>query len=744
MELFEKLKEKFYQDDIREAKENSKFLFEKNKKGPILLGDFTITNSYLIGGLIACAIGALGYFVWDWWNKHKDSDGDGLPDWIEVNKLHTNPFDKDTDKDGLDDKFEVDNGLDPLKPNPVYTYLKKKNSLEVYKLFKPLENDSKLDNDEKALIEYYLSLGDYKNNEFVLSLLKMIVKDGRVTPDELNKFMDWDEDKLENLKEVKEYGTDPFKPNPNVSYVLNKGFPLGYLDLVKPLDNDEEMDLNERKFNDLLVVSKDLLVVNTLLNYLKNVSNDGIVSSDELIRASNFSSLVKELFHVVSKEKSVKDAVKDIDYAAQLGLKLNFDEIKASDATAFALGEYAVSVNDLNLPLEFDALMILTRCTQVPKYGNKLVDFSPIVFHSVDGKDYVLEINVPRDVWMLARHLYLIKKEGFDVERHPEMFEGIKSKIVANAWSLFDAEYGLRFAERRKGRIISPVDKDVWDLIMLQWRLYSSFAPQFGGGDRLYNRDFPWYNSDLLENLYPDVNTRRQALLFFFHLPNATFDMKKQKVVRGIEGAKTSLLQAYEEYKKISSLYPDGKVRTHYSRDLVTPRFYYEDWLGDRANNGLFNTVNQFFGDATRLFKSMSFEEVDQMIRYNSKGIDGFLTQNWRYWDLVKFIVGYERWNPNAGPELTAEAYILCPTLRMFGFPTKSIYIYPEPKGTPHWEWAISLPTYLVNKMRNRFKNDLILIGPGNIFGLYSCGDGLIKDGVKEVKSFHIYLMRKA
>jgi len=33
-------------------------------------------------------------------------------------------------------------------------------------------------------------------------------------------------------------------------------------------------------------------------------------------------------------------------------------------------------------------------------------------------------------------------------------------------------------------RTLKLTDKDVWDLIMLQWNLYSNKAPQLGGGDK--------------------------------------------------------------------------------------------------------------------------------------------------------------------------------------------------------------------------------------------------------------------
>ena len=46
--------------------------------------------------------------------KTKDSDGDGLSDYDEINIYHTNPYLEDTDGDGISDFQEVKNGTDPL------------------------------------------------------------------------------------------------------------------------------------------------------------------------------------------------------------------------------------------------------------------------------------------------------------------------------------------------------------------------------------------------------------------------------------------------------------------------------------------------------------------------------------------------------------------------------------------------------------------------------------------------------
>ena len=46
-----------------------------------------------------------------------DTDGDGLTDWEEVKRYHTDPHLADTDCDGVGDGDEVQNGTDPLNPD---------------------------------------------------------------------------------------------------------------------------------------------------------------------------------------------------------------------------------------------------------------------------------------------------------------------------------------------------------------------------------------------------------------------------------------------------------------------------------------------------------------------------------------------------------------------------------------------------------------------------------------------------
>ena len=535
------------------------------------------------------------------------------------------------------------------------------------------------------------------------------------------------------------------KDNPNVAYALQKGLNRTYVYLIAPLDNDRMQDLNEKNFVDLIVNNSKILVVPTFSSYLEKQASDGVITDEELKYSSNFASLVNKIYDTIYDAKNIyedymygkfkiKDPIKTVDYSSGLGLRLGFDRELAKDATVKAIAYYGIGVVDRKLPENLSEISLLTNATKIDKYGDKLVDFSPLVFHSVDGNNFVLIPDAGRETWMLAKHMKLISDSGFDILKHPEMFEGLNGKIIANAYSIFDANYGVKYYD-----YTYPTDKRVWDLIMLQWNLYSNKAPQLGGENKLYNRDFPWYDSDKLDTLYQDANTRRQALLFLFHLDNGTFDMNKGKKVFGIEGAKTALIQAEKEYEAISKLYPNGKVK-HEIWGNVPAWWYYYDFIEDRGVHGLENTHLQYVGlKPLELWNIMTSDPENTWNNIKDlNGVDQYITKNWKYWDLVKFAMGYERWKganiPGMYEEYTVN-YTIPQTLKAFGFSAYFGGIEPAPIGAGYQEWVVSLPDYIANKLKSEF-NDKIVIGPANGFGLYFCKEGLIKDGISEIFGF--------
>jgi len=120
------------------------------------------------------------------------------------------------------------------------------------------------------------------------------------------------------------------------------------------------------------------------------------------------------------------------------------------------------------------------------------------------------------------------------------------------------------------------------------------------------------------------------------------------------------------------------------------------------------------------------------------KGIDQFITKNWDYWHLMKFVTGYERWKLHevrGMSEMDTINYTIPQTLRAFGFPTQFVYIDPKPLGVARYEWVVSLPDYIAEKLKSEF-GDKIIIGQANKFGLYLVKDGLLKDGIEKIFGF--------
>lgn len=404
--------------------------------------------------------------------------------------------------------------------------------------------------------------------------------------------------------------------------------------------------------------------------------------------------------------------------------------------TVHGLNNVTIANKQLGLP-EFDKSMLwrLANCTQ--KSGD-IVDFTPIVFKGVNSSDVYITPVPARETWITAELLKNIEESGFDIKNHPEMFLGLNGKIVTNAWCAFDNPFGISYTEKQvSNRTITPADPGFLDLVKLQWNLYSQFVPQRNGSELLYNRDFPWYNSTELKKLYPDKNEMKAALFNLFYLPAGTYSIKDGKRIYGIEGARVSLTDADNEYKNIVGLYPNGKVYA-WGKDRDIRAFYYT-WLADRSEHELINTVKKYVGNLTSdaiwniILNNDNFNEI---FENNYNGLDQFLTKKFEYWNLVKFITGYERWNPKVYESEVGEMeginHVMPEVLRIAGFPVNHINIEPTPSGAANREWTVGLPPYIVQSMNKYFPNSRITLVPGYGFGLHSCEDGLIKDGIKE------------
>jgi hypothetical protein len=646
------------------------------KKGISLMVKILVVASIII--LISSSFIVYNYYVY----YYGDWDGDGIKN-ADEDKYGTNPRNPDTDGDGISDYDEI---------------------------FKYHTNPIKADSDNDGINDY---------------------------------------------DEIFVYNLDPKKPNPNVSYALSLGL-KDYYKLFIPLDNDATQDNNEKEFVGLVANNKEILIIPTYLNYLKDKISDGVITNDELKRSTNFSHLVKGLYDIIISEADlnkndtnlqISDPIKTIDYSSNLGLKLGFDKNFARDATIKAIGYYGIAVNDRKLPEHFEAITLLTKGTQIEKYGDNLVDFEPIVFKNVYywnvgespkkqmkvGDVIIGSYDKARDTWMIAE---LLKRRPELVDQ-PKKFEWINKMMQEVSFCIFDDPWG----PKKYNEYYKPTDEVIWKDVILPFHDYMDNLPKNLQRDGLPITLHYW-DSDLLDQEIKDKINRTIALYNLSELPSYfvkpgdyyinEYGVYVGRKITGLEGIKAFINYLPEEYNKIASIYPWGKVE--WNRYYVSPFDKYYEWLHDRYYNGLKNTVTEFLGGWDENKAHATFpRKYDWLENYN--GVDQYLTKEWNSWRLIKFIIGY---NVVSGDYVEIDKYRHGYPLafRAFGIPEGALKQTYHPGiyrnwthdlvHTPIGEWAVCLPDHIAEKLKDK-KEDIVL-GYGNYFGLYSLKDGLLKD----------------
>jgi hypothetical protein len=410
--------------------------------------------------------------------------------------------------------------------------------------------------------------------------------------------------------------------------------------------------------------------------------------------------------------------------------------------------------------LDNDSVWLLTNATQISK---DIVDFEPVIVKDVDGNKIVIQSqNLSRDYWMIANLL----KERPALASQAKKFEWLNKMIQQVAWDIFDYEYGPKYFDKKSYK---PNDPEVWQVI-LGFHDYMDALPAKLEKDGI-GVIIPYHDSDLLRSSIPDKANRTIALFYLADLPAKTVNQtyaaelrrlaqerkitsgeydrlyNEKAVVKGIEGMKLFVEQLPTEYEEIRRLYPNGKVYA-WGKERDIRSFYYS-WLADRAMNGLDSTVKQFIG--------LNYNELSEIMRnYDNweyevskhEGINQFLSKNWKPWDLVKFIYSYESFKAGDwGGEAEMYAYGLPLAYKAFGIPLGSIGGSPYIFGTMGGEWAVPLPNNVIAVLKQAFPNSKMAIGYGNLVGMYSCIDGLEKDGITEIRSGlrgnSIYLWKK-
>ncbi|MEM2998182.1 MAG: hypothetical protein QW542_04460, partial [Thermoproteota archaeon] len=315
----------------------------------------------------------------------------------------------------------------------------------------------------------------------------------------------------------------------------------------------------------------------------------------------------------------------------------------------------------------------IKRLIDASESCDDIVDFEPVIIRDVTGNEIRIESkNLARDYWIVCEFL----KNRPEIASQPKKFEWINRMMQQVAWDIFDDEYGPSFYDKKTYK---PTDSEVWQVI-LGFHDYMDSLPAKLEKDGI-GVIFPYHDSNLLGSYIADKTNRTVALLYLAEIPAKTVDKTTKQVISGINAMKKFVEQLEEERDIIISLNKQAKIDESAvyecdfpisydkykslikvisgvpSEDYLLARWYGWQWEGDRYFHGLPNTVNQF------------------------RNIDQFLTNNWKLWDLIKFIYGYERWGGTWGPtigEWEMYAYTLPLAYKSFGTPLGQMGI----KGT--------------------------------------------------------------
>ncbi len=552
---------------------------------------------------------------------------------------------------------------------------------------------------------------------------------------------DSDRDGIKDIDEIEKYHTNPLKPNPNVKNAVDLNLEK-YIDVVKPLDEDGIQDINEKQFIELMKKSKDILDVNTFINYLKEKAIDGKITNDELVYSNNFAKLVKGLYDEISNfyftnmyghKIYINYKTDVIDYASSLGLRLNFDREIASNSTVRAIAYYGIAVKKGDLPEDIEAVYLLTRGTQIEKYGNNLVDFEPIVIRDAYDKIIVIEsYDRARDTWMIA---YLIKQRP-DIIEQPKKFEWVNRMIQQIAFQMFNDPFRPSHYDNKN---YYPTDSDVWEVI-LGFYDYMDKLPSKMERDNL-PVFFHYWDSDLLKNEIPDKLNRTMALFYLASFPYGAFDRDKYEIIEGMNAYKLFVRRLPEMYDWVVSAWKNRDSEEYYYAMVA-----YKMWLQDRRANGLSNVVEQFSG-------VWPFEEEGT--------IDDFLNKNFFAWKFAKFPYAYLRgrayWADGSIPtygEWDMYRYELPLAYKSVGIPFGMMYAtgtsrnFGGPGNPTAAEYVIrGIPQEVIDSLLSQKNLGRIAVGYGNGISLLSAIDGVEKDSgfviYDVIRKTEIYLWKK-
>ena len=410
----------------------------------------------------------------------------------------------------------------------------------------------------------------------------------------------------------------------------------------------------------------------------KAVSNDGRISAKDAVTTDTANSMLG-LGYVGNYATATRQAVANLTAAYRLGLP----------------------------KLDSTSMRAITNATQL---DGDIVNFQPIKVKDSTGNDVLVgSTNVQRDFWLIAN--LLGKYTG--LAKQPEKHEWVNEMVKQVAYD------GMRGD--------SSVSDDFLK-VLYGFHEYMDALPAKIQADGLGDYVALHYlDSAKLKAEIPDRTNRTVALMCLAHIPfdnmvttgpsssrSATMDERV-----GMMGSFVKDLAP--KYEELKNGFFNATARYEALKD-------YYDWTVDRRNNGLEFTVEKYVGLVWDRNGYMTWDEYIKMGEdINGNGLNQLLNKYWgKPWDMVKFIKGYDT---HITPEVESYRYGMPLSFKVMGVPYGRFLALPYISGTSLDEWAVSVPTGVLNAAKADMGNQKIVSGYGNMVSLYSCVDGAQKDG---------------
>jgi len=405
----------------------------------------------------------------------------------------------------------------------------------------------------------------------------------------------------------------------------------------------------------------------------KAVSNDGRISAKDAVTTDTANSMLG-LGYVGNYATATRQAVANLTAAYRLGLP----------------------------KLDSTSMRAITNATQL---DGDIVNFQPIKVKDTNGNDVLVgSTNVQRDFWLIAN--LLGKYTG--LAKQPEKHEWVNEMVKQVAYD------GMRG------------DSNVSDgflKVLYGFHEYMDALPGRMATDGLGDYvTLHYLDSAKLRAEIPDRTNRTVALMYLAHIPRDFHSVSTNESATGISGMQLFVDSLGPKYAELKNGFFNATTRYEALKD-------YYDWTVDRRNNGLEFTVEKYVG---LVWDRNGYMTWDDYIKFgedvNGIGLNHMLNKYWgKPWDMIKFVKGYDA---HTVGEVDSYRYSMPLSFKAIGIPYGEISANPYIFGTMGSEWAVSVPTSVLNAVKAGMGNQKIVSGYGNMVSLYSCVDGAQKDGI--------------